>query len=69
MVKLNPLDQARFFEAEPEVFIPLQGTWGRRGATQVCLKAAKKESVRRALAAAWRNTALKRLTAQIDSLD
>ena len=35
MVKLNPLDQARFFEAEPEVFIPLKGTWGRRGATHV----------------------------------
>ncbi|HEV3208484.1 MAG TPA: MmcQ/YjbR family DNA-binding protein [Terriglobales bacterium] len=69
MVKLNPLDQARFFEAEPEVFIPLKGTWGRRGATQVCLKAAGKESVRRALAAAWRNTAPKRLAAQIDSLD
>ena len=67
MVKLRPLDQARFFEAEPEVFIPLKGAWGRRGATHVRLKAATKERVRLALAAAWRNTAPKRLVAQSDS--
>jgi hypothetical protein len=69
MVKLTRVDQARFFEAEPEVFVPLKGAWGRRGATQVRLKAAKKERVRLALAAAWRNTAPGRLLAHVDSQD
>ncbi len=33
MVKLTPDQQARWYEAEPEVFVPVKGTWGRRGAT------------------------------------
>lgn len=61
MVKLSPEDQHYFSKDFPEAFIPVKGAWGRRGATNVVLKAAKKETLCRALQAAWRNTAPKRL--------
>ncbi len=61
MVKLSPEDQHYFSKDDPDVFIPLKGVWGRRGATRVHLKAAKKEVLRKAIQAAWRNTAPKRL--------
>ena len=61
MVKLTPEQQAWFMRAEPAVFEPARGAWGRRGATIVQLRTAKKVTVRRALIAAWRNTAPKRL--------
>jgi hypothetical protein len=64
MVKLRPKEQVFFIEAEPDVFAPAKGAWGLRGATIVRLRAASKTSLRRALAAAWRNTAPKRLAAQ-----
>jgi hypothetical protein len=61
MVKLTATDQQLLVLAEPDVFVPAQGAWGRRGATIVRLRAAKKSTVRKALAAAWRNTAPKTL--------
>src|SRR5277367_4567530 len=64
MVKLFPDQQKDFVRAEPEVFSPVNGLWGRRGATYVRLKAAKKPSVQRAMAAAWRNTAPRKLVAE-----
>jgi hypothetical protein len=69
MVKLFPDQQQEFVRAEPKVFAPVNGLWGRRGATYVRLKAAKKGSVQRALAAAWRNTAPRKLVAQHDGGD
>lgn len=66
MVKLLPKEQVVFIEAEPDAFGPAKGSWGLRGATTVHLRAANKTSLRRALAAAWRNTAPKRLAAQFD---
>jgi hypothetical protein len=57
MVKLTPEEQTLFTQAEPEVFSPASGAWGRQGCTIVCLEAAKKRTVRKALAAAWRQTA------------
>ena len=61
MVKLSPEEQHYFSKDYPDVFIPVKGTWGRRGATSVHLKAAKKETLRKAIQAAWRNSAPKRL--------
>src|SRR5271165_2365961 len=55
MVKLSPEDQHYFSKDYPDVFIPVKGAWGRRGATSVHLKAAQKETLRKALQAAWRN--------------
>jgi hypothetical protein len=64
MVKLTPEQQAQFMQAEPEVFEPCAGAWGERGCTNVRLRAAKKEMVRQAMIAAWRNTAPKMLARQ-----
>ncbi|HUA21043.1 MAG TPA: MmcQ/YjbR family DNA-binding protein [Bryobacteraceae bacterium] len=62
MVKLTPEQQHEFVKNEPTVFLPVKGAWGRKGATSVFLKAAKKPLVQKALAAAWQNAAPKRLT-------
>jgi hypothetical protein len=64
MVKLAPLEQEMFVKAEPKVFAPVKGGWGRKGATNVILKSAKKISVRRALEAAWSLAAPTKLAAQ-----
>ena len=66
MVKLFPDQQKDLVRAEPEAFTPVNGLWGRRGATYVRLNAARKASVRRALAAAWRNTAPRKLVSQYE---
>jgi hypothetical protein len=62
MIKLTPVEQEIFIKAHPKVFDPCAGAWGRRGATSVRLKLARKHTVRRALLAAWRLAAPKRLT-------
>ena len=61
MVKLSPEDQHYFSKDYPDAFVPVKGTWGRRGATSVDLKAARKDALATAIAAVWRNTAPKRL--------
>jgi len=61
MVKLTPEQQGSFMEAEPLAFEPAQGAWGRQGCTYVSLEVVKKATLRRALSAAWRNAAPKRL--------
>ncbi|MFZ0582120.1 MAG: MmcQ/YjbR family DNA-binding protein [Candidatus Acidiferrales bacterium] len=66
MVKLMPDQQQDFVRAEPKAFMAVTGKWGQRGATNVVLKAAKKGRVREALEAAWRNTAPKRIVAELD---
>lgn len=53
MVKITPLEQRMFIEAEPTAFSPCAGAWGRRGATSVKLGAVKKTTLRRAMTAAW----------------
>ena len=54
MVKLPPEQQHYFSKDYPEVFVPVKGVWGRRGATSIRLKTARKPTLRRALQAAWR---------------
>jgi hypothetical protein len=61
MVKLTPLEQEMFIKSQPTAFKPCNGAWGRRGATSVSLKCARKPLVRRALLAAWRLTAPRHL--------
>src|SRR5271169_1103073 len=55
MVKLTPEQQKAFMRAEPEVFVPCNGAWGRLGATSVRLALAREDTIRRALTVAWRN--------------
>ena len=61
MIALTPDEQSLVVQAEPGVYAPVKGAWGRGGATLVDLKAARKRSVRTALAAAWRRRAPKRV--------
>ena len=64
MVKLPPEEQQNFVQAEPAVFVPVRGAWGRQGCTNVRLNGARQSSVRRAIAAAWRKAAPKSLMAK-----
>jgi hypothetical protein len=59
MVKLTPDQQRQLVQAEPDVFVPVKGAWGRQGCTTVVLKPASEPVVRRAMLLAWRNTAPK----------
>ncbi|MDE3109019.1 MAG: MmcQ/YjbR family DNA-binding protein [Acidobacteriota bacterium] len=67
MVKLTPEQQAEFVAADPAVFVPVKGGWGRKGATIVKLRPAKTASVRSAITAAWCNTAPKHLAKQFET--
>ncbi len=67
MVKLTPEQQEEFVGAEPAVFEPVKGGWGRKGATSVRLKSIKKSSLRAALAAAWCNRASRALARQFEA--
>jgi hypothetical protein len=66
MAKLTPEQQTALVKTEPEMFQPVQGAWGRRGATYVLLETATAAAVRPALVTAWRNTAPKRLAPLLD---
>ena len=61
MVKLNPEQQHEFIKAQPEMFVPVKGGWGRKGATYVRLAAAGEAEIGKALHTAWRNNAPKTL--------
>jgi hypothetical protein len=55
MVKLTPEQQQILVDAEPLMFMPVKGTWGLRGATNIKLAAADQRTVRSALTMASRN--------------
>jgi hypothetical protein len=65
MVKLTPDQQEALVSAEPSVFVPVEGGWGRGGATNVRLGAARAASLRLALATAWRNVAPRALAGRV----
>jgi hypothetical protein len=64
MVKLTPEEQQVVVEAEPEIFRPVPGGWGRGGATNVHLASADDASLAGALAMAWKRIAPKSLVKQ-----
>jgi len=51
---LTPELQAEFVAAQPEVFLPVAGGWGRGGATHVRLAAVHPDVLEGALRAAWK---------------
>jgi hypothetical protein len=61
MVKLSPEGQHNFSKDYSDAFTPVKGTWGRRGATSVLLKAVQQDVLEKAMEAAWRFNAPKRL--------
>ncbi len=64
---LTPEQQEMLVQAEPAMFAPVPGGWGRRGSTDIRLDAADETTVRSALLMAWRNKAPKRLLGSIRS--
>ena len=64
VVKLAPEDQEMRLSTEPELFVALNGAWGRRGWTRMNLAAADEATLLSALLAAWRTVAPKRLANQ-----
>ena len=66
MVKLTPEQQAILTRAKPAAFEPASGAWGRNGSTMVTFANTEEATARQALAAAWKNTAPKRLLRTAD---
>lgn len=66
VVMLTPKQQHRLVEDAPDVFVPVKGAWGQRGATAVRLRQAPKRAVRGALVSAWCNKAPKTLARQLE---
>ena len=61
MVKLTPEQQSMLVDAEPEIFRPVPGGWGKQGNTNVRLVKAGQTTLRSALTLAWTNIAPKSL--------
>jgi hypothetical protein len=59
MVKLSPEQQSVLVEAEPDIFRPVPGGWGKNGSTNVRLAAADEKTLKSALTLAWTNVAPK----------
>jgi hypothetical protein len=59
MVKLTAEQQSMLVEAEPEIFRPVPGGWGKRGSTNVRLARADRATLLSALTLAWTNAAPK----------
>jgi len=58
---LTPEEQRGLLEDAPEIFSPVPGGWGRKGATRVLLQKVSAEVLRGVLQMAWRRRAPRRL--------
>ncbi len=54
-VKLTPEQQELMLSAEPDLFSPAAGAWGRQGWTRIALVKAGEATIRSALRMAWTN--------------
>jgi len=61
VLKLTPDQQAMLCEAEPALFEPIAGGWGRKGWTNLILAKADAKTAKSAIWMAWRKTAPKKL--------
>lgn len=59
MVKLTPDEQRELTRANPRMFVPSSGAWGRQGCTNVRLESADERTVRGAMVLAWQHSAAK----------
>ena len=57
VLTLTPDQQGELIGRYPEMFEPVKGGWGKRGSTQVLLKAARREVIQSAMKMAWNNGA------------
>jgi hypothetical protein len=60
MVKLQPEQQNSLSRTYPNAFVPVNGGWGKRGATQIHLENIDEATLRYALTTAYKNIAPKR---------
>jgi hypothetical protein len=67
-LKLTPELQAMVLSAEPDVFVPAAGAWGRSGWTLIVLKKAELPGLRELLAESYRLVAPKSLQKSRPSL-
>ena len=67
MVKLPPDEQADLVDEDEGVYVPAKGAWGLGGCTIVRLRDADVKVVRRAMVAAWRKAAPKKLVSEFDA--
>jgi len=61
MVKLKPEQQRQIIKANPKVFEPATGAWGKQGCTLARLADLDVATARDVIFSAWLNTAPKRL--------
>jgi hypothetical protein len=61
VLKLTTEQQQMLCDAEPAMFAPIDGGWGRKGWTNLVLARTDAATARSALWMAWRNVAPKRL--------
>jgi hypothetical protein len=61
MVQLTPEQQSVLVEAEPDIFQPMPGGWGKRGSTNLRLARADQATPQSALTLAWTNIVPKSL--------
>lgn len=54
---LNPDQQSELIVRYPQMFEPVKGRWGKRGSTQILLKAARPDVIESAMKIAWKNAA------------
>jgi hypothetical protein len=59
VVKLTLEDQRVMVDAEPKIFQPIPGGWGRKGWTKIVLANADEVTLKSALKTAWRTVAPK----------
>jgi hypothetical protein len=65
---LNPERQAEFIVEQPEIFLPVAGTWGVNGATHVRLGEVNEDVLAGALRCAWKLRIEKNLNARQGAL-
>ena len=58
-LKLTAHQQSMLVEAEPEIFRPVPGGWGKQGYTNVLLAKTDAKTLKSALGMAWKNVAPK----------
>ncbi len=61
VLKLTPDQQQMLCESEPEMFHPVESTWGRKGWTNLVLSKADAKTAKSAIWMAWKNAAPKKL--------
>jgi hypothetical protein len=68
-IRLEPERQEMLMAAEPGLFEPAEGYWGRKGWTYLTLAPADEATARSVLAASWRGVAPKSLISSVGDLE